>query len=391
MVSERFRIDSSAPELPLTEKRSSVAMSGEQTPLLREPASIPASRPLTHHKQTSQPNPLTTLRFPAAAAAAASTSQSRPMPQTIAHRGFKSAAPENTMLAFRAAVEAGAHAIETDLHLSKDGVVVLCHDETLARCYGDEAKVCERDWDYLKTLRTLRRPEQPLPRFSDLLEYLAKPGLEGVWVMLDVKMHDDAEEIMRRTAETIASVPSKRPWSERLTACCWNATYIKLSQKHLPGYPITHVGWSAAYARQLVHVPNISFSMLRHTLASPCSRHFLRDMKRQGVSVHVWTVNEEDWMEWSVRRGLSGVITDEPKLFREVCERMGRKGEEVDSEGGGGGQMAFKRRSRVRSWGKKTRFWMEMVAYHVGLLVWVVISWVKHGSPKAHVRRVLEG
>lgn len=49
------------------------------------------------------------------------------LPQTIAHRGYKAKFPENTMAAFAGAVRAGAHAIETDLHLSKDGVVVLSH------------------------------------------------------------------------------------------------------------------------------------------------------------------------------------------------------------------------------------------------------------------------
>lgn len=48
-------------------------------------------------------------------------------PQTIAHRGFKAKYPENTMSAFKGAVSAGAHAIETDLQLSRDGVVVLSH------------------------------------------------------------------------------------------------------------------------------------------------------------------------------------------------------------------------------------------------------------------------
>jgi glycerophosphoryl diester phosphodiesterase len=54
----------------------------------------------------------------------------RPFPQVIAHRGYKSAFPENTMAAFRGAVEVGADGIETDLHLSKDGEVVLLHVST---------------------------------------------------------------------------------------------------------------------------------------------------------------------------------------------------------------------------------------------------------------------
>jgi hypothetical protein len=49
------------------------------------------------------------------------------IPQAIAHRGYKAAFPENTMAAFVGAVKVGAHALETDLHLTKDGVVVLSH------------------------------------------------------------------------------------------------------------------------------------------------------------------------------------------------------------------------------------------------------------------------
>lgn len=49
------------------------------------------------------------------------------IPQTISHRGYKSAYPENTMAAFKGAAAVGTHALETDLHLSKDGVVVLSH------------------------------------------------------------------------------------------------------------------------------------------------------------------------------------------------------------------------------------------------------------------------
>jgi hypothetical protein len=49
------------------------------------------------------------------------------MPQAIAHRGYKAVHPENTMASFRGAVEIGANAIETDIHLSKDGEVVLSH------------------------------------------------------------------------------------------------------------------------------------------------------------------------------------------------------------------------------------------------------------------------
>ena len=60
------------------------------------------------------------------------------MPQAIAHRGYKAKHPENTMGAFRGAVQAKAHAIETDIHLTKDDVVVLSHVSVkMERLYSD--------------------------------------------------------------------------------------------------------------------------------------------------------------------------------------------------------------------------------------------------------------
>lgn len=113
----------------------------------------------------------------------------RTMPQTIGHRGFKAVAPENTMAAFKAATEAGVEAIETDLHLTRDGVVVLCHDETLRRCYGNRARVRDLNWHEISQLWTLREPRQQMPRLVDLLEYLSQPGQEDVQLMLDIKVN----------------------------------------------------------------------------------------------------------------------------------------------------------------------------------------------------------
>lgn len=65
----------------------------------------------------------------------------RRKPQAIAHRGFKAKFPENTMGAFRGAVEVGADALETDIHLSKDGVVVLSHVSVMTSTYDVKLNV----------------------------------------------------------------------------------------------------------------------------------------------------------------------------------------------------------------------------------------------------------
>jgi phosphatidylglycerol phospholipase C len=67
------------------------------------------------------------LTTPPTKAATGRDAEPSRMPQTIAHRGYKAAFPENTMAAYRNAVDIGSHGVETDIHLSRDGVVVLSH------------------------------------------------------------------------------------------------------------------------------------------------------------------------------------------------------------------------------------------------------------------------
>lgn len=88
-----------------------------------------------------------------------------------AHRGLfnnSSDAPENSLEAFRRAVE-GGFGIEMDVQLSKDGVPVVFHDFTLKRICGVEGKVCDYTWEELQEFR-LCGSEQRIPRFQEVLE-----------------------------------------------------------------------------------------------------------------------------------------------------------------------------------------------------------------------------
>ncbi|RMD44654.1 hypothetical protein DV735_g466, partial [Chaetothyriales sp. CBS 134920] len=249
-------------------------------------------------------------------------SQGRRLPQTISHRGYKAQYPENTLAAFRGAVEAGTDAIETDLRLSRDNVVVLSHDADLKRCFGQKEKLIDSDWAHLSTMRTLQAPHEPLPRLSELLTYVAQPELDAIWLMLDIKTDNDADTVMRLIAETIHSVaPSPtRPWSDRIVLGIWVPKFLPLCLKYCPGFPVVHIGASTWYARQFVSVPNLSFSMLQKSLVGPLGRWFVRDVRAAGRLVYDWTVNDVASMRWSVEKGLDGVITDNPKLFNELCK-----------------------------------------------------------------------
>lgn len=247
---------------------------------------------------------------------------SRRFPQAIAHRGFKAKHPENTMRSFKAAVKARAHAIETDIHLSKDGVVVLSHDADLKRCFGVQKKIIDCDWVELSQLRTLQEPHEPMPRLLDLLEYITRPGLEYIWVLLDIKLDNNIDDVMRLIAQTIDSVPpsKSRTWRERILLGIWAAKYLPLCTHYLPKYPITHIGFSTCYARQFLKVPDVSFNMLQKVLLGPIGARFIRDVKKADRQLFVWTVNERNLMQWSIQQEVDGVITDDTEKFRKVCD-----------------------------------------------------------------------
>lgn len=97
----------------------------------------------------------------------------------IAHRGFRSRYPENTMLAFRKAVEEGCHGIEFDVHLSKDGEAVIIHDETLDRTTDGFGLVAEKTYNELKSLNAVKpHPETAefagIPSLREYFSYIAQ-------------------------------------------------------------------------------------------------------------------------------------------------------------------------------------------------------------------------
>ncbi|KAL1593435.1 gamma-tubulin [Nothophoma quercina] len=224
------------------------------------------------------------------------------------------------MGAFRGAVEVGANAVETDVHLTRDGVVVLSHDKDLKRCFGRKEKLIDCDYEFVSKLKTLKEPHESMPRLADLLEYLAQPGLEDIWVLLDIKLDNNADDVMRLISETIRSVPPSpsKPWQSRIVLGCWAAKYLPLCSHYLPGFSVSHIGFSVLVASYFFTVPNVSFNMNQAVLMPPWGKAFVRKAQRDGRPVYAWTVNDARRMRWDIQQGLDGVVTDDPELFLEV-------------------------------------------------------------------------
>ncbi len=81
------------------------------------------------------------------------------------------------------------------------------------------------------------------------------------------------------------------------------------------------------YASRFLKQPGVDFNLLQQMLVGPCGAAFLRAARKAERNVYLWTVNDEQWMEWSIRKGVDAVITDDPKLFLEVCQHWEDKPE----------------------------------------------------------------
>ncbi|KAG5980461.1 hypothetical protein E4U55_004004 [Claviceps digitariae] len=325
---------------------------------------------------------------------------SRRLPQAIAHRGYKALWPENTMGAFRAAVEAGARGLETDVHLTADGVAVLSHDATLTRCFGLDRALKDCTWEFLSGVQTIRQPRQGLPRLRDLLAWLVEEDKLAAgeeeeeecvrpWVLLDIKLDDEAEHIVEAIRIAISQViPSPgRPWQKRILLGCWNASVLQACHRLLPSYPLIHIGYSLSYANQFLPLPDTAFNLAFHTLARPLSSHrFMRRLANQHRVLLAWTVNHPRWMRWCVRLNsrhghttlLDGVVTDDPALYLAVCARYedeldeaagGVGGGEYTGRGGGGGG-GGEARGLVGCCAETLGMVVDIAARNVGMTLW---------------------
>jgi glycerophosphoryl diester phosphodiesterase len=101
-----------------------------------------------------------------------------------AHRGAKQLAPENTMRAFEVAVDLGVDELEFDIRLSRDGIVVVHHDETLERCTDGSGAVRDHDWQALSLLRV--GGTERIPTLRDIFDAPWKVSLQVELKEVDV-------------------------------------------------------------------------------------------------------------------------------------------------------------------------------------------------------------
>jgi glycerophosphoryl diester phosphodiesterase len=239
-----------------------------------------------------------------------------PEPIAFAHRGGASEAPENTMPAFEHAVRLGYRYIETDVHVTADGVLLAFHDDVLDRVTDGHGRIDALPWSVVQEAKVDGR--EPIPLFEDLLG-----AFPDVRVNIDPK-HDGAVAALVEVLKRCQAV-------DRVCIGAFSDRRLARVRAQLPTV-CTSLGH-----RGIALLRSASYGVPVGRLPAPCAQvptgakgitlvdeRFIREAHRRGLHLHVWTIDERDEMIRLLDLGVDGIMTDRPAVLREVLEARGQ-------------------------------------------------------------------
>ena len=244
-----------------------------------------------------------------------------PRPLAIAHRGGDEVAPENTVAAFRAAVDLGFRYLETDVHVTADGVLVAFHDDRLDRVTDRRGAIADLRWS---EVRLARVGGESIPRFEELLEEFPTARFN-----VDMKSEHSVIALVRAIRRQRAT--------DRVCIASFSSTRLRRARALLGPEVCSAAGpreISAVVAgtRIPARVPRRSsvppFQCLqvpvRHAGVEVVTPALLRRVRALGCQVHVWTIDEPHEMHRLLDLGVDGIMTDKPSVLRSVLESRGQ-------------------------------------------------------------------
>lgn len=238
---------------------------------------------------------------------------SSPTPRVLAHRGLHLNKPgtiENSLEAFRNALEHGATHIESDVHATKDSVAVLFHDDDLVRTFSHPQKISQMTLGDLAALSNGSIPtlEQALGEFPETYWNLDLKSWESIKPAVAI-----IEKLSAHDRVLISSFSDKRrraalaALSKPVATSAGSATVLKaiLANYLLAGYGLKRI------LREVdaLQIPT-SQGFIRLD-----SKKFISRIRRLDKEVHYWTVNEVEQMRALISKGAHGIVTDRVDLF----------------------------------------------------------------------------
>jgi glycerophosphoryl diester phosphodiesterase len=237
-----------------------------------------------------------------------------PRPLWIAHRGGGAAAPENTLAAIRTGAAAGFRMVEFDVMLSRDGVPLLIHDETLERTTDGHGRVCEHDFAALQRLdaggwHSPAFAGERLPSLEQALDLLRALDLDA---NIEIKPARGFEQV---TGEAAARLIAARWPSDRQPPLLSSFDFSALDAArrvapHLPRALLFEEVPDDWRAQMQAHD-----AMSIHCDHSRLSDERTRDIVSAGVPLRCYTVNDAARAAALIGAGVSGLFTDRLDLL----------------------------------------------------------------------------
>lgn len=237
-----------------------------------------------------------------------------PRPLALAHRGHSIAFPENTMAAFRAAVDAGVDAIESDVHLTADGQLVMLHDETLDRTTSGHGPVAAHTLDEVLALDAWGRfgerfRGERVPTLDQLLDLAAETG---IFLIIEVKGadHERSLAITHATADRLAA----RGELERHLISSFDHRALGAARERYPALDVApdrlpEVGHLPPEA--VVAQAQAIGARVMQVLHTEISRELVEAHHAADIALWSWTINTDAEIERSRALGCDGLMGDD--------------------------------------------------------------------------------
>ncbi|MGB8956302.1 MAG: glycerophosphodiester phosphodiesterase family protein, partial [Tumebacillaceae bacterium] len=235
-----------------------------------------------------------------APAPAQSLSQTPQHLQIAAHRGYSGIAPENTLAAFQAAVQYNADAIEFDIHMTRDGVPVIMHDDTVDRTTNGKGKVKDKSLAELKKLNAGHK--QQIPTLQETLQ-----AAQGRILYSEIKgdcTPVDIEKIVRTIVEN--------GYEDRDIMLAFNYQNLLSTRrysKHMTLGFLTADRDTFQQALNMAYQDGNAVILANATLLLK-NPHLITQARQKGIDIGAWTVNSLDDARQLQRLGVKRIITD---------------------------------------------------------------------------------
>ncbi|MEE4355231.1 MAG: glycerophosphodiester phosphodiesterase family protein [Desulfococcaceae bacterium] len=236
-------------------------------------------------------------------------------PMLIAHRGYRAAYPENTLSAFRAAVNGGVQMIELDVSLSKDRKLVVMHDETLDRTTDGRGRVCDSTLAEIRKLDAGSRfsPDfagEAVPTLAEVLELAAGRVRVNIEIKAEAFEADVSPEVPDTAERQVAELIGYYHLRDSVLVSSFEPGILQRFSD-FPDHPALGVLTEKVKADEILSFCRNINAFSWNPDYPVLDRRQVQLMQKEGFRVFPYTVNEKDEIRRLLEMGVDGFFTDE--------------------------------------------------------------------------------